>query len=101
VFELRLRTGGGRVVLGDSSLEEVSWVKSAACSRHLAIVPPERCMTFSSPDQVAPTKVACCTSTKVQILTLRALHRQSARATDGARICHSISRAVAHHELFS
>jgi hypothetical protein len=48
VFELRR---GPQGVAGDSSADgEVSWLKRPGlCSPHVAVVPPDRCMTYSSP----------------------------------------------------
>jgi hypothetical protein len=52
VFELR---SGPHV--GDSTeAGEVSWVKAAdLCWNHIAVIPPERCMTYSSPPNAART----------------------------------------------
>jgi hypothetical protein len=48
VFELRR---GPNALTGDSQVEgEVSWVKRGGkCSRHVAVIPPNRCMTYTSP----------------------------------------------------
>lgn len=48
VFELRR---GPHALVGDSQVEgEVSWVKRGGkCSRHVAVIPPNRCMTYTSP----------------------------------------------------
>jgi hypothetical protein len=48
VYELR---AGPNARTGSSAVDgEVSWVRSShACSGHLAVVPPQRCMTYSAP----------------------------------------------------